>query len=300
MEIFHTLIFTKTYMMKNLIPLIILSFLISACSKGGSNADSLEFLEAENELVPISRQSNFAPPMPLPELQKQETQKKKIIKDGRMGLKVKNLSSTKRRVDSLLLRFNAYYETENFNNNDRESSYNLKIRVPSMKFEVFVNQIGEGNGQILYKTIDARDVTDQFIDLETRLKNKKAYLKQYAELLKRANKIKEILEIQEKIRVLEEEIESTTGRLKYLSDQVDYSSLELGIFQQKEYKHQPQERDSFFEQLKQSISNGWYGFVDFMLYMVSIWPFWLVFGVIVYFLRKINKRRKRKQLAKKE
>lgn len=287
-------------MMKNLIPLIFLAFLISACGNGGSDTANLEFMEAEYEMVPISRQSNFAPPMPLPEIQKQETQKKKIIKDGRMGLKVKNLNSTKRRVDSLLLRFNAYYENENFNNNDRESSYNLKIRVPSAKFDDFVNQIGVGDGQILYKSIDARDVTDQFIDLETRLKNKQAYLKQYADLLKRANKIKEILEIQEKIRVLEEEIESTTGRLKYLSDQVDYSTLDLYINQQKEYKHQPKERDSFFEQLKQSLSNGWFGFVDFMLFMVSIWPFCLVFGVIVYFLRKINKRRKRKQLAKKE
>jgi hypothetical protein len=286
--------------MKNLIPLIILAFLISACGNGGSGTANLEFMEAEEEMIPISRQSNFAPPMPLPGLQKQETQKKKIIKDGRMGLRVKNLNSTKRRVDSLLVRFNAYYENENFNNNDRESSYNLKIRVPSAKFEVFVNQIGEGEGQILYKSIDARDVTDQFIDLETRLKNKKAYLKQYADLLKRANKIKEILEIQEKIRVLEEEIESTIGRLKYLSDQVDYSTLDLYINQQKEYKHQPQERDSFFEQFKQSLSNGWFGFVDFMLYMVSIWPFWLIIGLLIYFLRKLNKRRKKRQLEKKE
>lgn len=45
--------------------------------------------------------------------------------------------------------------------------------------------------------------------------------------LVKANSIKEILEIEEKICALEEDIESATGRLKYLSDQVDYSTLDL-------------------------------------------------------------------------
>ena len=61
-------------------------------------------------------------------------------------------------------------------------------------------------------------MTDQFIDLETRLENKRNYLKRYNDLLLKANSIKEILEIEEKIRALEEEIESATGQLKYLSD----------------------------------------------------------------------------------
>lgn len=70
-------------------------------------------------------------------------------------------------------------------------------------------------------------MTDQFIDLETRLANKREYLERYRELVKKAVSVKEILEIEEKIRLLEEEIESVTGRLKYLGDQVDFSTLNL-------------------------------------------------------------------------
>src|SRR5699024_12383858 len=113
-----------------------------------------------------------------------------------------------------------------------------------------------GTGELQYKEIDARDVNDQFIDLETRLENKRSYLKRYKDLLSKAKSVKEILEIEESIRKIEEEVESTVGRLKYLSDQVDYSSLELRIAEEKEFKYKPEKQDSFFERFKQSLSRS--------------------------------------------
>jgi hypothetical protein len=129
--------------------------------------------------------------------------------------------------------------------------------------------------------------------LETRIENKKSYLKRYNYLLNQAKTIKEILEIEEKIRVLEEEIEITTGRLKYLSDLVDYSTLDLTITKPKDFKYNPENRDKFSERLKQSFSNGWYGFVDFLLIVIKIWPFWIIFGLILYFWRKYRRTKKK-------
>ncbi|GAO29646.1 hypothetical protein JCM15548_11858 [Geofilum rubicundum JCM 15548] len=130
--------------------------------------------------------------------------------------------------------------------------------------------------------------------MEIRLDNKRNYLERYNDLLKQAKNVQEILEIEEKIRVLEEEIESTTGRLKYLSDLVDYSTLNLTISKIEEFKYNPDNRDRFSERLKQSLSKGWYGFVDFLLFMIRIWPFWIIVAGIVYLWRKI-KRAKRKK-----
>ncbi len=140
----------------------------------------------------------------------------------------------------------------------------------------------------------ARDVTDQFIDLETRLENKRNYLKRYNDLLLKANSIKEILEIEEKIRALEEEIESATGRLKYLSDQVDYSTLDLTISTQKNFKYSPENRDKFTELLKQSLSKGWFGLVDFFLFLIHIWPIWIIGVLIFYAWRKYKMKSRRK------
>ncbi len=248
----------------------------------------------DEEMVPITRQEPNAPPPPIDKIEKQEVVKKKIIKDGKIKLRVTELESTKHGVDTLMAKYNAYYANESFNNSNRESSYELKIRIPCANFEKFIAAIESGNGEILYKEIDARDVTDQFIDLETRLENKRNYLKRYSDLLKQAKSIKEILEIEEKIRGLEEEIESTTGRLKYLSDLVDYSTLNLTITKQKEYQYNPASRDKFSERLKHSLSKGWFGFVDLLLFLIKIWPFWIILTLILYFWKKYRKAKKKK------
>ncbi len=238
--------------------------------------------EAEESIT-----ENETDPIPQPNITK-----KKIIKDGNMAIKVDDIYSAKQKVDSLVNLYKAYYAKENLNNSDYNTSYNLKIRIPSKYFEVFIARLEDGTGEVLYKNLDARDVTDQFIDIETRLENKRKYLKQYQQLLKRANTIKEILEIEERIRALEEEIESSEGQLKYLSNQVAYSTLNLELTKQKDYVFKPKKRTRFIEKLKQSLSGGWYGFVTFFLFMVRIWPFWIIVTVGFYLIKRYRRKRK--------
>ena len=207
-----------------------------------------------------------------------------------MGLKVAELVRTKYRVDSLVKAFSGYYANESFSNNDYESAYQLRIRIPCAGFEKFTDAVEKGEGRSVFKSIDAQDVTSEFVDLETRLENKRNYLKRYNDLLKQAKSIKEILEIEEKIRALEEEIESTTGRLKYLADQVDYSTLELTITKQKEFKYKPGKHEMFWERLKQSFSNGWSGLVELFLLLIKIWPLWLIGATVFFVWRKRKKK----------
>lgn len=274
-----------------------MTFLLVACNQKQSDKVSyaLADMEMQEEIIPITREQEIKPPPPpLPTLENQDVIKKKIIKDGRIGIQVDNLENSKSRIDTLVKNHGGYYDNESFNNSDWESSYNLKIRIPSANFENFINKIETGEGEIKYKEIDARDVTDQFIDLETRLQNKKNYLKRYNELLAKAQTVKDILEIEEKIRVIEEEIESTTGRIKYLSDLVEYSTLDLTISKQKDFKYNPANRGNFIEKLKQALSKGWFGLVDFTLILINLWPLWILLTIILYAYRKYKKTKKKK------
>jgi hypothetical protein len=279
--------------MRKILTLFVLAILISCNQKQAEN-DSYALGNVEEEMIPVTRQTADIPPPPIAKIEKQEEVRKKIIKDGRLAILVSELEKTKSRIDILVKNNGGYYANESFNNSDWESSFNLKIRVPFTNFEKLINDIETGDGEIQYKEIEARDVTDQFIDLETRLGNKRNYLIRYNDLLKQAKNVNEILEIEEKIRGLEEEIESTTGRLKYLSDLVDYSTLDLTISKKKEFKYNPVNRDKFSERIKLSLSKGWYGFVDFMLFVIKIWPFWILVTLIIYFWSKLNKRRNKK------
>ncbi len=277
-------------MMKSILLIIISSLLIVSCSENEAEIASTHF-EMGEEIIPITRQQEIAPPPP-PLKGNKEIVKSKIIKDGRVGLKVTNLELTKVRIDSIVKRYDAYYSNESLNKTDWESSYNLVIRIPSSNFDNLVNALQLGNGEILYKEVDARDVTEQFVDLEIRLQNKRAYLKRYQELLKKAINIKEILQVEEKIRRLEEEIESTTGTLKYLSDLVDFSTLNLNIIKKKEIKSNPEKREKISKRIKQSFTMGWHGVIDFLLLIVRNWPLWIVALLTIYFIRKFIRRKK--------
>lgn len=226
-------------------------------------------------------------------LQQATPVQKKIIKDGRMGIRVDELESTKQQVDSLLILYKGYYAKETLQNATYESTFELKIRVPNQNYEMLIASIESGKGKILYKEIDARDVTEQFVDIETRLNNKRSYLLRYQEILKQAKSIKEILEIEEHIRALEEEIESAEGRLRYLNNQVAYSTLDLTISKENDYKFAPDRRDNFFERLKEALSTGWHGFIDFIIFVLSIWPFWFIVAGIIFLIVKWRKRKQK-------
>ncbi len=279
--------------MKQIILAITIIISIVSCQKEYDSPKAYALAEVEEEMMPITYMESPKEPNDIPN-KEDKVDKKKIIKDGRIGIEVSELEVKKHIVDSIVIKYDAYYANDSYENTDWESSYSLKIRIPSISFEHFIKDIESGNGKILYKEIDARDVTTEFIDLESRLGNKKNYLKRYNDLLIQAKNVKEILEIEEKIRVLEEEIESTTGKLKYLIDLVDFSTLELSISKPKDFKYNPDDRDKFTEQLKQSLSKGWYGFVDLLLFMIKIWPTWILVFVIIFLWKRYKIKKKLK------
>ena len=293
--------------MKNLLSFLILIVILSACNRGSESKSDLGYFI--NEEVPITERMEGIPPPPsherieidestvveLTEKKNSDEIEKKIIKDGRIGIEVFDLDVTKMKIDSLVKTNESYYANDRFDDSKYESTFSLKIRIPSAKFENFISKLKSFKGTIKYKEINARDVTSEFIDLETRLANKRKYLERYGELLKKANTVKDILLIENEVRELEEEIESTVGRLKYLNDLVGYSTLDLMLTKKKDFKYNPEGRPSFIERLKQSFANGWNSVVDFIILIFRLWPILLISPVVIYFIRKYKEKRKRKK-----
>ncbi len=155
------------YKMRKILLLFILTFLFVSCNQKNAEEVSYATTDLEEEMSQIAQQSTNESSESKETIEAKKINKKKIIKDGKLGIRVSELEITKLRIDSLIKKYGGYYANESFNNSDWESSFTLKIRIPSVSFENFISDIEQGNGEILYKEIDARDVTDQFIDLET-------------------------------------------------------------------------------------------------------------------------------------
>jgi hypothetical protein len=293
----------KTIRLISVIALI--SQLLISCRPGPSN-----FEGGTAEMSNMKMMDVAGAPVPLPDVSAEDrgllyqpdgsgavidinTITNKIIKDGRMEITVEDLEYTKRKVDSLVRLFKAYYADETYTNMDFSQRYNLRIRIPYVGFEAFIDKIESGIGEVTFKNITSRDVTEEFIDLETRLQNKSNYLLKYNELLKKAKTVKDILEIEEKIRLIQEEIESVQGRLKFLNNQVDFSALDLQISKKPDLNEYSRNRDKFIERLKVSLTKGWYGLVSFTLLVIKFWPFWIIAGGLLFVFMRIRRRRKK-------
>ncbi|NJK85979.1 MAG: DUF4349 domain-containing protein [Bacteroidales bacterium] len=111
---------------------------------------------------------------------------KKIIRNGNMNVKTDNVEQFKVEVDSLVKKYNAYYLNENIENTEYAYFYNLKIKIPAARFDLFIHEIEQKDVEITFKNIGSSDVTEEYIDVETRLQNKRNYLKRYNELLEKA------------------------------------------------------------------------------------------------------------------
>ncbi len=219
-----------------------------------------------------------------------QTDKKKIIRDGSMTIKSRNIEASKTKIDSLVRSLQGYYEQDVLENVSSNIAYDIKIRIPSANFDRLISFIQNGSDEIEYKNITARDVTEEYVDLQSRITSKEAYLKRYREILNKATNIKDILEIERNIRIIQEEIESANGRLKYLGDQVTFSTLSVKLYQPKEFVYNPPHKDNFIQRIFKALDNGWTIILDVIVGIFSLWPIILLAGAGYFFY----KRRKNK------
>jgi len=233
------------------------------------------------EEIEIEPPRTAEPPAPDKALEKGS----KIIRRGDMGIEVENLEASKNYMDTLLSDLGGYYENEQYNAYGNSKTYNLSIRIPSTNFSTLMEQLENGQGKVVNKNISASDVTEEYVDLGIRLENNLAYLQQYKALLKKTKSIKEILEIKEKIRRIEEEIESRKGRMRYIDDKVAYSTLHLNLT---EYtKQTDSNKPGFFNKISSAFKNGIIGFLNFLVALVNIWPFLLLLVIILLSRKKL-------------
>lgn len=217
---------------------------------------------------------------------------RKLLKSAVVNFKEDSLFKRKARVDEAVNKYNAYisYE-EHYTYYDRETMV-TNVRVPAEHFDAFLADATQGVGAFDTKTISVDDVTEEFIDLEARIKTKKELKARYIELLSKAANVTEVLEIEWEIAALQAEIESFEGRLKYLSKGVRYSTLSITYYSMLPV---PVEFDNEFEL---AFHNGWQGLIWFFVGLVSLWPFILIATIIILTIRFRLKRKNLKKLAK--
>ncbi len=272
-------------------------FIIISCHQQSSDQDiSTGKYTAPRDALDVDGEAEFVPPRtsePPPPPEYSLDKGSKMIKNGNLVFEVTKLEETKTEIDDLIKSLDGYYENELYRAFSNTISYTLKIRLPSINFDTLINKLEKGIGELKSKNISTIDVTEEYVDLNIRLENNLAYLRQYQEVLKQAKSVKEILEVQEKIRIIEEEIDSKEGRIKYLDDNVKYSTLTLEISEliTRDLSGKP----NYGRRIINAFNNGIQGFLNFIVAMVNFWPFLLLIVILLLgrkpILNRIRKQR---------
>lgn len=275
------------------ITLLILVFVLSlGCND--SNKDVLHAYEVGadiNGLLNGTDESLSKSEESQPELQ-QNIFDQKIIKTGYFTFETSSIAKTYDEIRSWVNFHQGFIQHDNTRKDYDRINRNLTIRIPSDKFQPIVDSISKSVRFLDRKEIILDDVTEDFVDIEARLKAKQKLEERYLQLLTKATSVKDMLEIERQIANIREEIEAKQGRLKYLQNQVSMSTLQIDFYEM--IKGQKAPSQTYLSRLWRGVKGGVNAVGNFIIALTYIWPFILVGILLFIYLRKRYKKRKSK------
>ena len=223
----------------------------------------------------------------------EEKMEQKIIKSGDLRFETSDMEETYGAVNQLIKKHKAIVQSDTEDKDSYTFSRYLTLRIPNEHFDNFINDIGKGVDYFDRKNISIEDVTEEYIDVASRIKTKKALETRYLELLNKANKVSEMLEIERELATIREEIEAKEGRLKYIQNKVAMSTINIEFYKAMERKAGA--RVSFGTKFVNAIKSGFNGISTFFLWVIEVWPFIIILVALIYFIRKRFKKKSNNQ-----
>lgn len=151
---------------------------------------------------------------------------RKVTKNGELKLLVKDAEETAEKINQTTMTLGGFIQNQNIRElKEGTKSGNITVKVPADKFDEAINNFKNLGIKVENITINAKDVTDQYIDLEAQLKNLKAEEERYLEVLNRAYSVEDILKVSQYLSRVRGQIERLQGQLIYLDRQIDMSTI---------------------------------------------------------------------------
>lgn len=218
---------------------------------------------------------------------------RKIIRNAELTIELDSPEDAQRKITAIAETHGGFVVTSESKLNEVSSAAApsrfviVVVRVPSAQFNAAIEKIRAVGGRILQEKITGQDVTEEYIDLEARSRTQRALEAQMLDILKRAGKISDALEVQNQIAAVRTEIERLEGRRRFLENQAALSTINITL-------HTPTPvmiattAHGFWHEVKQAAGNGidlasniTLGVIQFVIMLIPILllialPLWLV------------------------
>jgi Domain of unknown function (DUF4349) len=213
----------------------------------------------------------------------------KIIRTSNLRFETANLSETYTNIRKAVMQYKGSIQNDESGKNYNASYRNIIIRIPNDVFIAFLDEISKGVNHFDRKEISSQDITEEYIDVEARMNAKKNLEKRYLQLLTKAMKVSEIIEIEKQLAAVREEIEAKEGQLRYMKNKISMSTVTVEM-----YTNDASESGataSFGGKIWNAIKTGFNGLSRLLIGIISLWPFVILLILIFIFIkRKLKKK----------
>jgi hypothetical protein len=157
------------------------------------------------------------------------TSDRMIVWNASLNIDVWSISNAVRETLDLTSKAGGYVESKTERGEER---VDMIVRLPADAFKESLSVL-EQLGTVTYRSMGGEDVTEQYIDVQARLKNKYVLRDRLKQLLEKAVTVQEILAIETEMNRVQSDIDSMEGRIKSLQGQVQYATLNLDLTRKK-------------------------------------------------------------------
>ncbi|WP_249745217.1 DUF4349 domain-containing protein [Mesobacillus boroniphilus] len=219
-----------------------------------------------------------------------------VIYNAEMDIRVESFEKARNALENKAKEYKGYIVQSNSNRYDGEQqSGTMTFRIPQEHFHAFLNDAEGLSVQVNNRHVSGQDVTEEYVDLESRLKSKKAVEARLLDFMKQAQKTEDLLKISSDLADVQEQIEQIAGRKKFLENQTALSTVTISL-QENEVPVPKIDNDSLntWQKIKKQFADN----INILLaagsgiivFLIGNLPILLLVGAIVaaiiYFVRK--------------
>ncbi len=222
----------------------------------------------------------------------------KIIRTARLELSTRSFDKDYENVLALVKEKGGRVESANLYNNYNDlRGLNLTLRIPVKQLDSVIASL-KGVGRLVSFNESARDVSEQYYDMDARLQTQKTKMARLQELLQKAESVEDLIALEDSISNTQYELDRLTGSLKGLDSQVEDATLDLVLNELSPLETSQDQQEGLVERIKSGMAAAFRGFIqllgDLVVFLSVILPYLIVVVAFIIIIRLIMKRRKNK------
>jgi TolA-binding protein len=152
-----------------------------------------------------------------------------VIRTANLAIMVENVDSAEAQIRQIAQSRNGYILGSEVNGNDEQRRAEISFKVPATRFDEAIAEITGLALEVETQHVEGQDVTDEYVDLESRLRNLRAVEARLIDFLQQAQKVEEALQVNQQLTEIQGQIEQTEGRITYLKESSSYSTINVSL-----------------------------------------------------------------------